>query len=123
MGLSNLNSGSEINISDIQSSINYCWNCGNELGITDKFCGKCGIRLDDKVEGDVPDTKQPTTNQTSFTISDFCILVILGTLFWIILAAITVWKFIKGDKDVMYYILATFISFFTALILVALISI
>ena len=79
--------------------------------------------MDDKVEGDVPDTKQPTTNQTSFTISDFCILVILGTLFWIILAAITVWKFIKGDKDVMYYILATFISFFTALILVALISI
>lgn len=83
----------------------FCVKCGSEINSLDKFCKECGTSI--KSQSEKP-----------FDWAEFMGLVVLGVLLWMVLAGITLYKFMKRDIKFRMYLVATIISFIGALILV-----
>lgn len=69
----------------------YCTNCGNEIGATDVFCGKCGTRQ--QPAGATPSPGGPPTNflpgVSARTASILCYIPIIGWVAAVIVLAST----------------------------------
>lgn len=85
MAAKNINKG-EMNM--------FCKNCGNELKDDEKFCGKCGQRISDKiVKNDVANKKEPI--KIKFT----HLMIVIGIV--VIVAGVAISMNISSDNGLM----------------------
>ena len=110
MGLNDLNSGNSVPVHNSAATSMYCSKCGQKIIYGNNFCVTCGNRI-------VSNPESNKSKRQSFTLLEFFLLVVLGTVLWIALPIITLIKFLEGNKNTHYYLFATIVSFFTALML------